>query len=832
MLQKTKIAFTCLLLLCTFLSQATETPNTISKIKITGKIIEKSTNQPLEYATITFKNLKDSKATTGGITNSKGEFDVNIIPGVYDIKIEFISFKATEIKQKNLLKSSDLGALFLSDDTSKLNEVVVKAVKSSVDIRLDKKIFNVGQDMTVKGGTASDVLENVPSVTLDSDGNVSLRGNDNVKILIDGKPSNTINVADALKSISADSLDKVEVITNPSSRYDAEGSAGIINIILKKGKNNGVNGTIITTLGTPQNYGLAATLNLKKENFNLFSSFGYNDSKAVGKGITNTDYLNPDGSILKTIDEKSSRDRARKGYNYNFGMDWYLTKSLTWTNAISVRKNNGTSPENVLSYNYEPNNNFVRNRLNDQSTKTNDVEYTTNFTQKFKKEGHKLTVDFTTSQNLDNDNAIITDFVVGQEANATVQTSKNYQTQNRNLFQTDYTLPIGKNGQFEAGYKGDFNRLLTDYNVGNLDANGNIITDNNLTNKLDYKERINALYSQFGSKIDKFSYLLGMRYEDSNIDINLLTTNDFHKKKYHNFFPSAFLTYQITEESSFSLNYSRRVMRPRSRFINPFVNYSSNVNLMQGNPDLNPSFTDAIDFGYMTKWDKITLTSSVYFNKTKDVFQFIHRPNGEIVTSIVNGETITTPVLLAMPVNLSNEDRFGFEFNVNYSPYKWWRLNGNFNFYQSKINGAYSYNLIGSNTAVNQIFYQNALGWFSRVSSKITLPFKIEWQTNVMYRAPQNTPQGRMLETLSANLAFSKEVLKGKGTVALNASDIFNSDKFKINNYLPTANTYMEMQRRPRQINLSFTYRFNNNPKMEKPQPKKMQNEGDMEFQG
>jgi hypothetical protein len=812
--------------------QASETPNTIGKIKITGKIVEKSTNQPLEYATITFKNLKDSKATTGGITNSKGEFDVNIVPGIYDIKIEFISFKATEIKEKNLQKSSDLGTLFLSDDASKLNEVVIKAVKSSVDIRLDKKIFNVGQDLTAKGGTASDVLQNVPSVTLDSDGNVSLRGNENVKILIDGKPSNTINVADALKSISADALDKVEVITNPSSRYDAEGSAGIINIVLKKGKSNGVNGTLITTVGNPQNYGLVGTLNLKKNNFNLFSTIGYTDSKSIGKGIANTDYLNSNGSILKTINEKSSRERARKGYNYNFGIDWYLTKSLTWTNAISVRNNSGTSPDNIFSYNYELNNNFVRNRINNQITKANDFEYTTNFTKKFKKEGHKFTVDFTTSHNLDNDDAIITDFVVGQEANFTEQTTKNYQTQNRNLIQSDYVLPLGKNGQFEAGYKGDFNRLLTDYNVGNLDAYGNIINNVNLTNKLDYREKINALYTQYGSKKNKFSYLLGMRYEDSNIDINLLTTNDFHKKKYHNFFPSAFLTYQITEESSFSLNYSRRVMRPRSRFINPFMNYSSNVNLMQGNPNLNPSFTDAIDFGYMTKWDKLTVTSSVYFNKTKDVFQFIHRPNGEIVTSVVNSQIIKTPVLLAMPVNLAEENRFGFEFNVNYSPYKWWRINGNFNFYQSKINGAYSYNLIDSSTTVNEFLNQKALGWFSRLSSKVSLPFKIDWQTNIMYRAPQNTTQGRMLEVISASLAFSKEVLKSKGTVSLNASDIFNSDKFKVISYLPTANNYLEMQRRPRQINLSFTYRFNNNQKMEKPQPKKMQYEGDMDFQG
>ena len=299
--------------------------------------------------------------------------------------------------------------------------------------------------------------------------------------------------------------------------------------------------------------------------------------------------------------------------------------------------------------------------LNKRLNKINEVEYSTNFTRKFNKEGHKLTADFKYSQGLDNDSSTIADYIIGQEFDISREITKNYQTQINNLFQMDYVLPLGKNSQFEAGYKGDFNQLLTDYSVGIFDKNGIIIPNVNLTNKLEYKEKINSAYFQFGSKMNTFSYLLGMRYEDSNIDINLLTTNEFNKKKYHNFFPSVFLTYQTSDKTSFSINYSRRVTRPRSRFINPFTSYSSNVNLFQGNPQINPSFTDAIDFGYMTKWNKITFTSSVYFNKTIDYFQFIKRPNGEIVTSIINGETVETPVILSTPINLSDENRFGFE---------------------------------------------------------------------------------------------------------------------------------------------------------------------------
>ena len=830
-MKKIKFALTFLFLCTSFLNfSQTRIPG--KKIKITGKVLEKVSNQPLEYATITFVNPKNPKMITGGITNAKGEFDIIVSAAIYDITIEFISFKPTIIKQQNLQENTNLGQINLDEDTSQLNEVVVRAEKSTVEMRLDKKIFNVGQDMMVKGGNASDVLVNVPSVTVDSDGNVSLRGNENVKILIDGKPSNSINIANALKTIPADALDKVEVITNPSARYDAEGGAGIINIILKRGKIKGLNGTVVITAGIPQNYGLATNINFKSEKFNLFSSLGYNDSKSVGKSLTNSDYLNPDGSIKNTINERDRRERDRKGYNYIFGVDWYLSKTLTWTNALSYTKSDGYSPDNATFYNYESDNTyFVRNRLNKRLNKINEVEYSTNFTRKFNKEGHKLTADFKYSQGLDNDSSTIADYIIGQEDNISKEITKNYQTQIKNLFQTDYVLPIGKNSQFEAGYKGDFSQLITDYSVGTFDdATGNIIPNEKLTNKLEYKEKINAAYSQFGSKINKFSYLLGIRYEDSNIDINLLTTNEFNKKKYHNFFPSVFLTYQLSDKTSFSINYSRRVTRPRSRFINPFASYSSNVNLFQGNPQINPSFTDAVDFGYMTKWNKITFTSSVYFNKTKDYFQFIKRPNGEIVTSIVNGKIINTPVILLTPINLSDENRFGLEFNANYSPYKWWRLNGNFNFYQSKVRGDYSYTLTNNNEIVNENFDRDALGWFSRISSKMTLPFKIEWQTSTMYKSPQNTAQGKSIGILTANMSFSKDVLNNKATISLNANDLFDSDKIIIQTHLPLVNSYMEYQRRPRQVNLSFTYRFNKQKNEKETTKNRSENGGGIEL--
>ncbi|WP_162127879.1 outer membrane beta-barrel family protein [Flavobacterium phycosphaerae] len=840
-----------LLLLCTTFLAISQQKQERAKITITGKVIEKTSKLPLEYATITLKNSKNPKMIFGGITDNKGDYSVEINPGVYDVTLEFISFKPTVMAQKKLTEATNLGTIGLEEDATQLNEVVVRAEKTTVEIKLDKKVYNVGQDMIVKGGTASDVLDNVPSVTVDADGNVALRGNDNVKILIDGRPSNAINIADALRTISADALDKIEVITNPSARYDAEGGGGIINIVLKKGKNQGINGTVIATVGDPRNYGLVTNVNFKSENFNLFSTVGYNDSKSPGKSLTDTDYLNPDGSIQKTINERSTRERGRKGFNYTIGMDWYLDKSLTWTNSFNYRKNDGANPDNVFLYNYETNNNYIRNRYNDQFTNTRDLEYAFNFTKKFKKDGHKLTVDGSFSNNLDDDDSTITDYVLGQESLAKQESTLNLQTQKRNLFQSDYVLPIGKNSQFEAGYKGDFNELLTDFRVGNIDGSGNYIPNANYTNKLDYKEKINALYTQFGSKINKFSYLLGLRYEDSNIDINLLTTNDFNNKRYHNFFPSAFLTYQLNEESTVSLNYSKRISRPRSRFINPFSNYSSNVNIFQGNPDINPSLTDAFDVGYMNKWGKVTFSTSMYFNTTKDVFQFIRRPSGNYVVTtvvdgadilnengqviqVVGGADITTPVILSTPINLSKEERFGFEFNINYTPYKWWKLNGNFNFFQSKTYGNYSYTLENTEETVYQDFGNTAASWFTRVSSKINLPYKIDWQTNATYNAPQTNAQGRSLGVLSANLAFSKDILKDQATIALNVNDVFNSRKRISETNLATLNAYSEQQWRQRQINLSFTYRFNKmkNDKEKDKRPKGNQQDDNGDFPG
>jgi outer membrane receptor for ferrienterochelin and colicins len=821
-----KFLFSAFTLLLSFVLLAQNAPER-KKIKITGTIIEKVSKQPLEYATITFINTKNPKAIGGGITNAKGEFDVDIFPGSYTVKAEFISFKSTELKEQNFTDNTALGAISLEEDATQLNTVEVRAEKSTVEIKLDKKVYNVGQDLLVKGGTVSDVLDNIPSVSVDSDGVVSLRGNDNVRILIDGRPSNAINVAEALRMIPADAIDKVEVVTNPSARYDSEGGGGLLNIILKKGKNQGINGTFIASAGDPKSYGISGNINYKTDQFNLYTTTGYNYRTNLGKSTNDTQYLNNDGTTRNFIDERRSNERLRKGYNANFGMDWYLTKSTTWTNSFNLRRNSGDNPDRVFYYNYDANHVYQSTdfRFNDQNSKSLDAEFNTNFTHKFKKDGHKLTIDGSFSKDHDNDYSQI---------NGGEQTTANAQEQSRNVVQVDYVLPFGKASQFEAGYKGDFNELFTDYKVDTLDIATNLYNpDFRYTNTLQYKEKINALYTQIGTKINKFSVLLGMRWEDSNIDINQLATADFNNKKYSNFNPSAFLTYEISEKSSLSLNYSRRISRPRGRQINPFSNYSSNINIFKGNPELNPALTDAFDLGYLKRWNKLTLSTSMYYNKTKDSFQFIRTESGDFVTSEINGNIVSIPVILSMPINLATEYRYGFEFTLNYSPYKWWKINSNFNFFQSTTEGDFTYTNSQNNT-ITQNFDNSAYSWFTRLTSKVNLPYKIDWQTNVTYNGPQTTAQGKSQGVASANLGFSKDLLKDKATLALNVQDVFNSRKRIFDTYIPgTLNSHSEMQWGSRQITLSFTYRFNKQKNEKEKQPKRENNDnGGEEFGG
>ena len=766
------------------------------RIKITGTVIEKTTKQPLEYATVTFINSKNPKMIAGGITSPKGEFNIDVIPGTYNIIIEFISFKSINIKERKLTESSNLGTFSLVEDAAQLNEVIIRAEKSTVEIKLDKKVYNVGQDMLVKGGTVSDVLENVPSVSVDVEGNVSLRGSDNVRIFIDGRPSNALNMAEALRQIPADAIDKVEVITNPSARYDAEGGAGILNIILKKGKNLGLNGTFIASTGYPETYGLSGNLNYKTEKMNYFTTTGYNYRTNQGAGKTNSQYFGTDGLTTGFIDETRDTERLRKGISTKTGFEWSITPNTFWTNSVSYRDNNGSTEDIVNFNNFDLNRNFtdssVRSNIGTASGKS--LEFASNFIKNFDDKGHKLTLDGLYSNEDDVDNSTIIGINDTFPDRNTSGGTANISVQKQFQIQADYVLPIGDSSQFEAGYKGNFNDLTKDFSFP-----GTTVTTIK-PDILGYNEKINAVYTQYGFKVNKLSYLFGLRWEDTNIEIDLQNLPFNSTKKYNDFFPSAFINYEISDKSGASLSYSKRLSRPRGRFLDPTPNVSSNINIFQGNPDLDPSLTDKFDIGYINRWDKVTFNTSMYFENTKNVFSFVRYENGDFVG--------TTPVILSTPINIGKEQKFGLEFTVNYSPTKNWKINSSFNLFNATTTGDFSY--VNSNDVlITQNLDNQATNWFTRVNSRLTLPYKVDWQLSGTYSGPSRTAQGRSLGVYGINTSLSKDVLKDKGTIAFNISDIFNSRKMRSEVNLPSVSSSSEMQWRRRQFNLSFTYRIN-----------------------
>lgn len=637
-----------------------ETSNTASIISkdvtIKGKVLDKETKEPLEYATISFLNKQENKIVAGGITDIKGAFSIPVPVGIYDILVEYISFKTQTIQNKKITSNINLGVFLLEVDLESLQEIEIIAERTTVEIKLDKKIYNVGKDLTVSGGTVSDVLDNVPSVSVDGEGNVALRGNDNVRILINGKPSGLVglNSTDALKQLPAESIEKIEVITSPSARYEAEGTAGILNIILRRSKLQGLNGSLTANIGHPDAAGLSGNINYRTGDINFFSTTSYRYNETPGHWYNNVKYNDID---TPDLDEKRDWIDTRKGLTTNTGLEWYINESASLTTAVVYRNNNNDS-RSVNNLVQLDKNTGITNRnirLSPEQGDNETIQYSINFMKNFKKSDHKLTFDFQYEDTNNDQNSIIN--LDGTDTEMVA----NFEDQTQILLQSDYVLPIGEMSQFEIGYRGDFSNNTTDFRVDTLNVNTNAFDINkNLTNIFNFKQYLTAVYIQFGSKIDKFSYLLGARLENTKTTIDQPTTGDFKRKNLTGLFPTLNLNYEISDDESITLGYNRRLRRPRGFMLNPFPSRSSITNVFQGNPDLDPTYTDRFELGYLNKFNKFTLSSAVYYAHSTNVMTFISRKTGETV--IINNEEF--PVIERGPVNLATDNRYGFEFNL------------------------------------------------------------------------------------------------------------------------------------------------------------------------
>lgn len=778
-------------------------------IKISGKVIDSDSGQPLEYATFVLQNADSPDQVTGGITDISGNFEVEASPGTYNISVEFISYKTYSLQGQSYNSNTNLGSITLSPDVAQLAEVEVVGEKTTVEVRLDKKVYNIGKDITTSGGNVSDALGNIPSVSVDVEGGISLRGNDNVRILINGKPSALAGFGstDVLQQLPADAIEKVEVITSPSARYDAEGTAGILNIVLKKEKTLGINGSVNLTGGIPFNARATTNFNIRTEKFNIFNTLGYFHRESPGGGFNDNTYLS-EQSEFDRIYEDRDISRNDDGFNINLGMEYFLTEKSSITGSFFYR----WSDENDLTEN--DNQRFVDGSINsrtfrteDQAEKDNSRQFSFNYTNNIDDDGQKLTADFQYSYDNEDVLTIIReDRSIPTDSLIALENIYEKQKQDDILAQIDYVLPLG-DAQFEAGYRGTFEKEVNDYQLDTLNqGTGNFITNQDLTNVFTYNENVNALYTQYGNKYGKFSVLLGLRLEntelrgevDASIDsqaLEELVGEDVDlnfDKNYLGLFPTVNLVYEISKTQNISLGYNRRINRPRGWFINPFPSRSSRTNVFQGNPDLDPAFANAFDLGYMKRWKKITFTSSVYYQRETQSFEFITENTGQFTSDGIQ-------IIRRVPINLSTNERIGAEAGMIYSPAKWWRMNGSFNFFTFSSDG--SFNGVDYGTTNSS--------YFARLSSKFTLPGKIELQANSFYMGPRQNAQTESDPMFSLNLAVSKDLFDDKATLSLNVSDLFNSRKRRSFTQTPTFTSDSEFQWRQRQVTLSFIYRFN-----------------------
>jgi len=770
-----------IVILCVYLAFVLANAQGNKEYTVTGKVIDNTTQQALEYATVTILDTNTNKVLEGGITNEKGDFSLEVAKGVYTIKVEFISFKSYESKNVSVAKDINLGIISLEEDLEALGEVKIVAEKSTVELKLDKKVFNVGKDLLTQGGTVNDILDNVPSVSVDAGGGISLRGNGNVRILINGKPSALV-ANNGLDQIPAETIEKVEVITNPSARYEAQGTAGIINIILKKNKKGGFSGSVQVGAGDPRDFRANVNLTYKTDKINFFTNVGYRNSNFFGEEITRQVVTN--NGIANGLTQFNDEKRNDDAYNIFFGGDYYINEKNTLTASFyhTLLKN---TDETRLNYSYLDANGAVDStisRIENYKEPQNFNRLEMNYVKTFDKEGQKLEMDVQYDfWNDDEQERIRQQRTAPATTEFTTINSDDVESSKDFLFQANFVSPLTETSRLETGLRTEIRRITSDYTV-HIDD----VVVPTLDNELDYSERIYAAYAQYGNKIGKFSYLLGLRveYSDIGIDDEKRLFND--DKDYTNLFPTAHFTYEVADRTDIQLSYSRRINRPAFWHLNPFGGLTDFRNLFTGNPDLDPMYTNAFEAAFLKRWGKFTINPSVYYQHTTDFFNFVTNQTDD-------GNFVT------FPVNLDTEDRFGLEVVMTYNPFKWWRLSGEFNFFQYDQKGDFE----------GQNFDTKDEAWFTRINSRMRFKKGLSMQASFNYTGRNQNGQTLQKAQYFADFAISKDIFGDKGAITLNVRNIFDS---RIQDRVVSGENFrLESERKfiGRRIALSFVYRFN-----------------------
>jgi len=758
---------------------------------VEGKIVNGENGDPVEFATVSFLTADDSTLVEGDVTDQRGAFAVEVAPGDYLVKVQFISYK-TVFKNVQISGGGrkNIGRIELFEDVEQLAEVVVRGERTRMEASLDKRVYHIGQDLANRGGDAAQILDNLPSVSVDVDGNISLRGSQSVKVLIDGKPSSLAGIdgSSALRQLDGNMIEKVEVIANPSARYEAEGMAGIINIVLKKEQRQGINGTVNLQAGHPVDYGAALNLNYRKNWFNAFGSYSFSYRDVTREGSDFQRFFDEDSSYTTDI----SREMRRKGLanSFRIGGDIYINENNIITASGVFRISDENGKDDIVYANRDIDHALVSriNRFNDEYEDETSLEYNINYSRVFAgNKEHKLTVDL---QYQDNKETEDSEIEIGGEAglDPLLQQYLNRESEHEYLFQADYVYPFDENNRFETGWRSTVRRIDNSYIVEE-EIDGEWTALPRYTNNFVYNEDIHAAYAIYGRKFNRLSLQGGVRAEYTKVETLLRETGQDNQSEYMHVFPSFHATYDLKNEHSIQASYSKRFRRPGFYMLNPFHSYSDSRNIRSGNPNLKPEFTDSYELGYLKNWADGTFYFGAYYRHTTDEFERVETSSGDTIYS--------------MPINLSVENAYGLEANFSREIVSFLNMDGSFNFYRAASEGEHS----DGETVID--LRSETLTMSGRLNLQMKIFDGYHAQVNSFYRAPRNTTQGRQKGMYAVDLGVSKDLFDRKATLTLNARNALNTMKWRSETFGKNFYSRSESRWRPPQFSLSFLYRIN-----------------------
>lgn len=779
--------------------------------KVEGKIIDAATQKVIEFATVVI--LKDSSMVTGTTSDTKGNFMLEKVPeGNYKVKVSYVGYKDEIVNPVEVSKNKsdvNLGIIKLREQDILLNESVVTGQKQEIEFSNDKIIVNVDKAIVASGGSAIDVLRNTPSVSVDQDGNVSIRGNSNVNFLIDGKQSG-LSSTKMLEQIPANAVDKIEVMTNPSAKHDAEGTAGIINIVMKKKMDNNFNGLVTASAGTRDNYNGALNFNYKKDQINYFFNYDNRfftrnmggDMQRTNESVLGTSFNNQE--VRQGF--RSFSHNVKGGIDYSFNDKNSITTSLLYNNGKGDRKFTTISRISDMTGSFTA----ATDNYNDMEAEGTTFDYLLNYKRTFETQGKEWITDlyFSTSTNDDFTNRYSEFFAADKSILNYFR--QNITGTNDNLFgslKSDFTLPLTEKGKIETGYKMTLRDRDMDYLVEDFNNQTEIWSRNNLlSNDFSYLENIQAAYGMYSDQYKKFKYQFGLRVEYTYTKSNQKTTLETYKQDYASVFPTVHISQEFFTGQETRLSYSRRINRPYINAVNPFIRYLDENTAFAGNPYLKPEYIDSYEF-----------SNSIFHNQTSGVATLFYRKLNDNITMIL--EELNEGVILQKMDNVASQETYGLELNASHKIFSWWSLNANYSYFKAKFNGAFP----GSE-------FNNSRGvWSTRFNSMMNLFWGLDLQFNGNYMSSFVMPQGRTKGIFFSDLALKKSFMDKKLSLSFKVSDVFNAMRFK-NEISGQGFTIQNSFKPASQVfSLSITYMINNFKRTQERRPE--DNPGGREYE-